>query len=708
MFKHKCIFLVGMILGLPFSLNALSLKESVIEAISTNPVVQERLKNYRQTQQDLNIAESGYYPKLDLSASVGYNNAGNLKTGSDRDWSHNVADQSYGNYETQLTLTQNLFDGFGTTHQVDYEEARILAAAYNYIEKSNDIAFKMTNAYLNVLRSYELLQTARENVQINEDIFNKVKSLFDAGLTTESEVKKIESALSLARSNLTVQKNNTRDVEFNFRRILGRMPDVATMQKPEFDTPMPESLERAALYSINHNPSLLVSRYNIKGAQSLWKQHQKEFYPKVDFEMSQSYNDIETTNPYDRADDRFKARIVMNYNLFRGGADEATVQKDISKVNQEIEIKRDLKRQVIEGLDLSWNAYEMIDLQLKDLKEYSVFSERTLELYKEEYDLGRRSLLDLLSAQNDVINSRSQIITAEYDRLFAKYRILDAMGLLPLAVVGDTKEFTKRVNLYSEGDATEVLDTMPVKYDVDEDNIVDNEDLCDNSLAKDNIMPYGCRAMTRDGDGDGVIDSKDKCPLTPKNAKVTPDGCAVDDDFDGVKDYADECLDTPMGDEVDVKGCSIVIGDTDLDEDGVPDSVDRCPNSPIAYDVDEEGCTKRVTITVDKFDKKSTIIPDGLSLKIDAFAKYLEDNPEFDAKIIGHTSRTAVSQDVYNLKLSKERAKAFKQELVNRSIDPKRLTSTGKGFHEPIADNSTKEGRVINRRVEIELTRRGE
>ena len=349
----------------------------------------------------------------------------------------------------------------------------------------------------------------------------------------------------------------------------------------------------------------------------------------------------------------------------------------------------------------------MIELQLKDLKEYSRFSERTLELYKEEYDLGRRSLLDLLSAQNDAINSRSQSITAEYDRLFAKYRILDAMGLLPLAVVGDTEEFTKRVNLYTQDDASEILDTVPVKYDVDEDNIVDNQDLCDNSLSDDNIMPYGCKEMTRDGDGDGVLDSKDKCPLTPKNAKVTPDGCAVDNDFDGVKDYADECLQTPLGNEVDVKGCSIIKGDSDNDEDGVPDSLDKCPNSPITYDVDTEGCTKKVIISVN-FGKESTDIPESLRLKIDAFAKYLKDNPEFDAKIIGHTSRTPVSKSVYNLKLSKERAKAFKQELINRGIDPKRLTSTGRGFEEPIADNAREEGRKLNRRVEIELTRRGE
>jgi len=656
---QKYSLLFGTILTLlSSSLFGLTLKESIVEVINNNPAVQERLKNYRATQQDLNIAESEYYPRLDFRASFGFTDAGNLNS--------DVVDESYTNYESSLVLTQNLFDGFGTTHKIDYQEARVLAAAYNYVEITNDLAFKMTNVYLNVLKEYELLQTARENVQINEEIFKKVKDLFDSGLTTDSEVKKIESSLSLARSNLTVQKNNTRDAEYSFRRVLGRMPQVAQMSKPDLNVTMPKSIERAAVYAINHNPSLLVSRYNIKGAQALWKQHKKEFYPKIDLEVSQNFNDVEKANSFDRADDRFKARVVLSYNLFRGFADTSAVQKDISKINQEIETKRDLKRQVIEALDLSWNAYEMIGMQLVDLRDYKKFAEKTLELYKEEYDLGRRSLLDLLTAQNDVINARSQIVSAEYSYLFAKYRILDAMGLLPLAVVGDTKEFTSRVNLYINSDASEVLDEIPVKYDVDSDNIVDNEDLCDNSLLANNIMPYGCVKMTRDSDGDGVIDSKDKCPLTPKNAKVSPDGCAVDVDMDGVKDYKD-----------------------------------KCPNTPLGYEVNGEGCAISLILGVN-FAYYSAKIDEASYDTIKRFADFLKKNKQYRVHIIGHTSSRGDAN--LNKRLSQRRADAVKKALVEFGISPDIITTEGRGEEEPIADNSTPEGRYINRRVEIELT----
>jgi len=547
-----------------FSTSAFSitLKDSIIESLDTNPVVTERLRNFRATQQDLNIAESEYYPSIDIRTVIGRTDAGKRKDyGDDNKYKNNVIDETYNNYESSLTLTQNLFDGFGTVHKIDFEEARILAAAYNYVEKSNDIAFRMTSAYINVMRGYELLQTARENVQINETIFKKVQALLDSGLTTDSEVKKIQSALSLARSNYTVQVNNTRDSEYNFKRVLGRLPNVKNMIKPEMNIAMPVSIERAAMYAIEHNPSLIVSNYNIKGAQSLMKQRKKDYFPKIDLEISQFYNDSSQRNSFDPPDDRFRARLVLTYNIFHGGADRATIQKQISKVNQEVAIKRDLKRQVIEGLDLSWSAYEMIQKQLVDLRDYSKFSEETLKLYQDEYDLGRRSLLDLLSAQNDVINSRSQIITSEYELLFAKYRILDAMGLLVTSIVGDTKDYTSKVNLHANSNISDILDTVPVKLDVDEDNIADNIDLCDNSLEGNNILPYGCKKVMHDSDLDGIADEEDKCLYTPLNTKVSLSGCAFDEDNDGIKDYEDKCLGTEVGSIVDVDGCVVNIDD---------------------------------------------------------------------------------------------------------------------------------------------------
>lgn len=482
--KYSISLMVSSVL-LGSSLYAITLEESVTEALRTHPVVKERLNNFRATQQDVQIASAEYLPALDLHATAGYNHAGELN-----DHIRTPA-LEYTNYESSLTLTQNLFNGFGTRHKVDYQEARTMAAAYNYVEKTNDVSFRTVGAHLNVLRAKELVKTAQENVAINTDLFNKVSELYHGGLTTKSEMNKINSALSLAKSNLTVQENNFRDTLATYRRMVGRNVDPESMEKPNLMAAMPESFERAASVAIDNNPSILVGRYNTKGAQSLMRERTRGYYPKLDLEVSQSYNDVQYQNGFDQPDDRFRARLVLNYNLYKGGADRAEELKGISAIHQETQTMLESKRQALEGIEFSWNAYQYIQKQLVDLYDYQKYSEMTLELYKDEFDMGRRSMLDLLAAQSDLIASRQNIINAQYDELFARYRILDAMGLMVVAVLGDVSEYNSKVNL-GTGAAKIVHDVLPVKLDADNDGISDSVDLCDNSKSGDAIMPYGC------------------------------------------------------------------------------------------------------------------------------------------------------------------------------------------------------------------------
>ena len=138
----------------------------------------------------------------------------------------------------------------------------------------------------------------------------------------------------------------------------------------------------------------------------------------------------------------------MSYNLYRGGADESQIQKNLSKIYQENENKRETVRKLDEQGNLSWSAKNYLTEQLVHLKRYEATSAKTLELYQKEYDLGRRTLLDLIVAQNDHVSAQSQIIRAENDLLFANHRILDAMGSMVENVLGaNTETYTKQVGL---------------------------------------------------------------------------------------------------------------------------------------------------------------------------------------------------------------------------------------------------------------------
>ncbi len=664
-----------------------TLYKDIEEVLETNPIVQERLKNFRASQQDVKIANSEYYPTLDLRMVASYNKAGN---DNQTILYNNVEDSEYESYESSLTFTQNLFNGFSTLHQIDYQKSKSLVSAYKYIEKANEMAFRMSEAYIKVLKTQDLLQTARQNVQINESIYSKVKELSDSGLTTNSEVKKIHSSLSLARSKLTVAKNNALEAKYNYRRILGRMPDLKTMQEPKFDIVMPSSVDEAALFAIEHNPSLLVSLYNIKSAEALYKQNYKGYYPKIDLEISQTYNDaFPTDNGFTTTDDRFKARLILTYNLFKGGLDKAQIQKNISKINQEVELKRDVKRQVVEDLDVAWKFYEMTVAQLKDLKEYGEYAEETMVLYKEEYNLGRRTLLDLLTAQNDVINSREQIIKTKYDKLFAKYRILDAMGILIETITGNFDKYTSKVNLVAGKEIKNIVDKIPVDNDIDEDKIIDDFDLCDNSEKGSKVLNSGCKRVVLDSDNDGIIDAIDKCPLTNQGVKVSSDGCEYDSDGDGVVDSQDDCPNTPKGKKVSINGCFIKLFDKQIDM------------SEYVFTQDEAKMQESQNSLTVFYKKNSYKLSSKAKQKIKRFSKFLKKNKNYDVIISGHASKEGTFDEMQEL--SQKRAKSVFSEIVKHGIDDIRLSSEGMGDSEPIAFGNEPKDIELNRRVETIL-----
>ena len=484
----KAIVYSGLVVSLLASvnLNALTLNDALDDALTTNPVVLERLKNYDKTIYDLKIAKSEYAPTLDLISKMGY------KYNYDRNSSSAAfSTEGYHMYQNSLVLTQNLFKGFGTKYKIEYEEARVMAAAYNYVEKTNDIAFNVVKNYLNVLKFKELHTLEKENILLTQDILNKTKKLSDGGSGLLSDVKKVDSSLQLAEFNLLTQENNLMDAEFNLGKILGKKVDQGELTKPTFNYKLPATIDEATMHSTQYNPSMIVSEYNIKTSKHALNESKSAFLPTVDFEFA--YNFDRNTGDLEDHNRNYTALVVFKQNLYRGNADINNVNKNKLNVMQEYEAQREIKRQIIEGLQLSWSAYTMIEKQLVFLNSYKEQSKGTLDLYRAEFEDGTRTLIDLLTAQDDYISSKNKIVNASYDLLFAKYRVLDAMGEMVNTLFStDSQKYYSPVNAGLEG-LTNPNSLELGAIDNDKDGIKDNNDLCDNTKLGFKVDMYGCQ-----------------------------------------------------------------------------------------------------------------------------------------------------------------------------------------------------------------------
>ncbi len=734
MFQQTFFFLYIFYILSFSNLSAETLKQAVIEAINTNPALKEKLRDYRASQQNLKIVESEYYPTIDLSASYGTNSSSGLVDNLD------LEKDKYSNYNVRLELTQNLFNGFASVEKVEYEEMKILVSAYKFMEKSNELTFSIAKAYLDILRYKELLKISVKNVQINETTYKMIENLFESGSITLSEIKKIESTLAYSKSNLVMALTKARNAKFHYRRIVGRMPNLSEMRKPDYRIKIPRTSQSASLYAINYNPSLLVNRYTIKSFQALRKENKKGFYPTLDLKLTQNYNDSSELNIYDTPDDRFQARLVLNYNIFRGGADSAKTQKYISLTDREIEKGRDLKRKIIEDVDIAWSSYDMTKAQLKNLREYKISSEEAFNLYQEEFNQGTRSLLELLLAQHDTIEAETALINTEYDSLLSKYSILNATGLLFVRIVKNI-DFASQVNLFTDNKVHTILDTDLVKLDVDSDNISDNQDLCDNSILENNIMPYGCKKINKFSSNmkelikykqqnkiqqvvkkekkrvkvlkpklkpKPIVKKKERKKLVKKKKKKKVKKKEfIKTSFIEENSISRPDIYTKNGlDDENFYGSIAMYGSGGLEKGNKEDKPEGCFDVPAEYILDDKGCAVSTMISLsNNFEKVNKSIPKSIYRKIKDLAFFLNANPSLSANIVGYSSRTAVSSYKYNLKISKERAERFKNELVKLGVFSYRLTTDGKGYRDPIANNNTKAGRNINRRVEVTFSR---
>jgi OOP family OmpA-OmpF porin len=172
-----------------------------------------------------------------------------------------------------------------------------------------------------------------------------------------------------------------------------------------------------------------------------------------------------------------------------------------------------------------------------------------------------------------------------------------------------------------------------------------------------------------DSDGDGVPDSRDRCPNTPKGAPVDEHGCPLDSDGDGVPDYKDNCPGTPKGAKVDPKGCEIMADMT-------------------------------IRTTADHFDFDSAELKPAMMSELDNAANQINASKGDEMlEIVGHTDSTGPED--YNQGLSERRAQAAADYLAGKGVSASRMTVKGMGESSPAADNSTREGRSMNRRVEL-------
>lgn len=418
----KALLLTGVAAILPIQAQAMGLREAVQIAMESNPQIGAAIQNHDATGFELRQALGLYAPRVDLEASVGVQLLDNPSRRA-----QGIANDPLYPAQIGISATWDLFDGGFRDAEVARQSSRVDSASYRVLERSEFIALQIARVYYQVLLQQQVVELNRQNVAFHESISRDVAANIESGQLTEADRFQAIERLAAARARFTEAGVELAAAQIEFKTFVGMMPGPVSAP-PRASSAIPSSLEAAIANGIVNNPRTLTAGADIDAASALVDQAESALAPKVTLEgRAATGYDISGTN---EVTNDASVRLSLRWNIFDGGIRAATVQEEIRRESEAKMVFDQTVREVEQAVRESW-------LRLKSQGELAaVYGEQLrssvdlVDSYREQFNIGERSLLDVLDSQNTRINVQILQETARYSAMFAEYRVLAASGTL--------------------------------------------------------------------------------------------------------------------------------------------------------------------------------------------------------------------------------------------------------------------------------------
>ena len=285
-----------------------------------------------------------------------------------------------------------------------------------------------------------MLELSEKNLNTHKEIYSQIKERTDQGLGSVADLSQITGRVARANANVIAAKNNFVDARAQFIRVVEMEPKDLVVPVPDMDM-MPKDLSDSIMTANEMNPVLKAAANDIKAAKYERESAQSNYYPKFTLELDGNLNnDLNGedgvtgtgafTNDVGGHSNNYSAMVRMRYNLYAGGKDLAREKEAAYRITESKETRERAHRQVVEGVNLAWNAYELLGPQKMFIREHVKAAKETQKAYKQQFNLGQRTLLDLLDTENELFESRKSYLQAEFDEIIAKYRVMNSNGNL--------------------------------------------------------------------------------------------------------------------------------------------------------------------------------------------------------------------------------------------------------------------------------------
>jgi len=413
------VALVISVLGPQASAQSIAAVKSVVEkALSTNPEVTARFHAFRAASDSVDVAAAGRGPRLDLTGDIGH----------ERSTFKDSPRETLGRGGLGLNLSQVLWDGLGTRHEIERVGHERLGRYFELLEVTEQTALEAARALYDVQRYRLLAALAEDSVTQHRLASEKIGSRVKAGVGRGVDLEQANARVALAESNLATELANLHDVTARYLRIVGDAPPTDTGALAALTAGVPADATEVLKAALARSPAVSASIETVRAARAAARTREASLQPRVEARLrtgvGHNYNSLEGR----RSDSA--AEIVLNWNLFDGGADRARIRQQATLVNQALDLRDKACRDARQVTAIAYNDTVKLADQIVLLERNTQAIERAREAYRQQFDIGQRSLLDLLNAENETYTARRALTNAQYDRAIAFLRTQAAMNQL--------------------------------------------------------------------------------------------------------------------------------------------------------------------------------------------------------------------------------------------------------------------------------------
>lgn len=390
------------------------------KALEHNPEVTASFNAFRAADEGVSAARGGWYPRVDLEAGVSRTR--------DRITSRNPANQSLTHNGIAIGVRQLLWDGMTTSREVGRLGHEKLARYFQFRDVSEQTALEVGRAWYDVVRYRKMVALAEDNYVQHRYAYSQIESRVRAGVGRGVDLEQSAARLALAESNLTAEVSNLHDVSARYLRVVGEAPPAAMAQPTPMTTGLPAGAAETIGLAVDQSPAVSASIESLRAARESVASYRGTLQPLVEARLRSGAG-----RHFDGVQDQRRdttAEITLNWNLYKGGTDQALIRQHVNLLNQAADLRDKACRDARQTAAIAFNDGRRLVDQLAYLDRNVTAILRARDAYRQQFDIGQRSLLDLLNAENELYTARRAYANADFDLGIARMRTQAALGRL--------------------------------------------------------------------------------------------------------------------------------------------------------------------------------------------------------------------------------------------------------------------------------------